>query len=234
MSMSRVFSLIGALVLSSTVALAQGTAKPKTAPAADAKAASARVIAVLQKNTTIRSYGWTESMVVSVDGKEKNKILNACSYNENNRVARTPMNAKAAEKVAGGAPGTSNEIDSYVTEAVAAMREYVRPDPAKLQACEDAGRVTLTPGEENRAKLDYSDYMKKGDHLVLEIDRSLNQILTSSASTYVTNPNDRAVIRTEMSQLPDGSSYPSKITFNTPGRLMSAVVTNSDFKKKTS
>jgi hypothetical protein len=174
-------------------------------------------------------------MVIMVDGKEKETVVNACRYNENGGVARTSTNTPAARNTAGGTPGTSTEIGGYVNAAVGLMRPYVRPDAAKLQECQNASRVSLSMEDAGkREKLEYRDYAKKGDTLVLMVDPSTHQILSTVASTYMTNAGDRASIHTEMSQLPDGTAYPSRITFETPGRQMGAVVTNSDYRKKTS
>jgi len=208
--------------------------KPSAAPAAsaNAKAASARFIEALQKQTAIKSYQWTETMVVRVDGKEKATVVNTCGYNEDGGVSRTPVKGERTQ-VAKGTPGTAPEIDSYVNSAVAVMRGYVRPRPEKLQACEDAGRVSVSTDGKGQ-KLEYRDYLKPGDILTLVLDPSTSQILSSSASTYVINSNDRAEIHTEMAQLPDGSSYPSHIKFDTPGRQMGIVATDSNYRKKSS
>jgi hypothetical protein len=236
MNMPRLLSFISVLALAATAALAQDHARSAAPGSMEAAAAaSGKVIRALQNAGAIRAYQWTETMVIMVDGKEKETVVNACSYNDNGGVARTAANTPAAKTVAGGAPGTSTEIAGYVNEAVGLMRPYVRPDATRLQKCQDASRVSLSMEDAGkREKLEYRDYSKKGDTLVLMVDPSTSQILSLVASTYMTNAADRASIHTEMSQLPDGTGYPSRVTFETPGRQMGAVVTNSDYKKKTS
>ncbi len=223
------FALAAPLVMAATTASAGGA----PAPTPEARAASEKVIQALQHDTAIHAYQWTETMVVMVDGKEKESVVNACSYNAEGKVARSPETTRAAS--AKGVPGTKAELDSYLKSAVALMREYVRPDPAKLEACQQAGHVTVAVQEPGRrVKLDFKDYSKPGDDLALIVNPGTNQIVSLAASTYMVNAVDRAEIHTEMSQLPDGTGYPSRIQFDTPGRQLGVNVTNSDYRKKTS
>jgi hypothetical protein len=228
------FALSGALAIAAGAALAQTPTKDTSAASSPAKTLSTTVIQALQKQTAIKSYQWTETMVVSANAKEKATVVNTCYYNADGGVSRTPVSEKASQK-AGSGTGTTTEIATYVNSAVAVMRGYVRPSPERLQACQDAGRVSVTTEQDGkRQKLQYRNVMKAGDNLSLVVDPSTGQILSMAASTYVINANDRAEIHTEMSQLPDGSSYPSRITFDTPGREMGVVATNSNFRKKSS
>ncbi|HKW15429.1 MAG TPA: hypothetical protein VJS69_13155 [Candidatus Krumholzibacteria bacterium] len=233
MVIPRLFSFIGVLALSAGAAFAQGPTKGAPGTMEAAAAASTKVIQTLQNAKAIKAYQWTETMVVMVEGKEKDTVVNTCSYNDAGGVARTAVDAKKSEQVAGGTPGTSVEIDSYVKASVGVMRQYVRPDPLKLQQCQDATRISVAMEDGGKhEKLTYRDYMKKGDNLTLVVDPATSQIISLTASTYMTNPGDRADIHTEMSQMPDGTAYPSHIKFDTPGRQMGMVVTNTNFQKK--
>jgi hypothetical protein len=231
------FAITSALVISANTVFAQGAAPvpgAAHAPADAAKSAAEMVIQALEHDTAIHAYQWTETMVVMVDGKEKETVSNACSYNTEGRVVRSPTAAAAVQPAKTGVPGTKAEIDSYLKSAVALMREYVRPDPQKLEECENAARVTVANEAGGRMKIDFKDYLKRGDDLSLVVDSGTNQVVSSSASSYLTNMVDRAEIHTEMSQLPDGAGYPSHIKFDTPGRQLGVTVTNSDYRKKTS
>jgi hypothetical protein len=221
------FLVSGILVTFTTAAFPQPAVKAPVAPDPRAE----KIIQALQKNTAIRAYQWTETMVVMMGDKEKTKIIHACSYNEEGRVVRTPGKEQPMAK---NLPGTKSEIDAYAASAVALMREYVRPNPAKLEACLQAGRVTVAAEKSGSMKLDFKDYLKPGDHLVMVVDPGTNQIASLNASTYMVNSIDRAHIQTEMTRLPDGTGYPSRVKLDTPNRAMGINVTNSDYRKKTS
>ena len=85
-----------------------------------------------------------------------------------------------------------------------------------------------------RLQLDFKNYMKSGDHLIVIVNAAADRIISLAGSSYLTNQGDRAEIHTEMSQLPDGTAYPSHVKFDTPTRQMGVTVTNSDYRKKTS
>lgn len=226
----RLIAVTATCVMIASTALAQDTSAPATA---DARAAAGKIIQALNNDTAIQAYTWTETNVVLVDGKEKHTAVNACRYSPEGKVVRTPANAAAAEQMARGVPGTTTEIGGYLKQAVALMRGYIRPRTDKLEECRAAGRVSMVQEAGQRMKLSFKDYLKPGDQLTMEVDTATNHIVALAASTYMINRADRAEIHTEMSQLPDGTDYPTSIKFTTPERAMGVNVTNSDYKKKT-
>ncbi|HET6462366.1 MAG TPA: hypothetical protein VFH33_01075 [Candidatus Krumholzibacteria bacterium] len=227
----RLIAVTATWVMAATAAFAQGGS---TSATPDARAEAGKIIQALKNDAAIHAYTWTETNVVLVDGKDKHTAVNACSYGPEGKVVRTPANAGAAEQMAKGVPGTTGEINGYLSQAVALMRGYVRPRTDKLEECRSAGRVSAVQEAGQRMKLTFKDYLKPGDQLTLEVDTATNHLTALSASTYMTNRADKAEIHTEMSQLPDGTDYPSSIKFATPERAMGVNVTNSDYKKKTS
>jgi len=232
----RVIAVTAILVMASPAAFAQGTSAPapaaRSVPTADARGAAEKVIRSLRNDTALRAYQWTETMVVIVNGKEKTTVVNACSYNQEGKLARTPVNAQASEHMNKGIPGTAAEIGSYTRGAVALMREYVRPNPDKLEACLAAGRVSASEEPGQRVQLTFKNYSKPGDDLVVIMSPASGHVLSLAGSSYMTNQADRAEIHTETAELPDGTVYPAQVKFDTPTRQMGVTVRNSDYRKK--
>ena len=133
----RLIAVTATLVMMAPHAFAQGTSAPsaakRTTPTPDARGAAEKVIQMLKRDTAIHAYQWKETMVVMVDGKQKQTLVNACSYNPAGKVFRNPASAQVSH-VAKDVPGTTAEIASYTKSAVALMREFVRPNPDKLEA----------------------------------------------------------------------------------------------------
>ena len=56
--------------------------------------------------------------------------------------------------------------------AVALIKSYVPPDPARIQAVKNAGNMSLNmPGGGNGVRLNFPGYAKPGDMLTVEMIR---------------------------------------------------------------
>jgi len=107
------------------------------------------------------------------------------------------------------------------------VKSYVPPDPAKIQAAKDAGKVTidvLEPGK--RASISFRDYQKAGDKLTVEIDR----VLAVTVSTYLDSATDVVTLNARMGQLNDSTSYTSGITLNSQAKKLTVTVQNTGYR----
>ena len=116
--------------------------------------------------------------------------------------------------------------------AVSLVKSYVPPDPAKLQAAKDAGKVSiqvLDPGK--RAQLNFHDYQKPGDNLAIVIDIANNIVSGIGVSTYLDSATDVVTLNATMGQLNDGTIYTSNITLNASAKNLNVTVQNSGYRK---
>lgn len=116
--------------------------------------------------------------------------------------------------------------------AVSLVKSYVPPEPAKIQAVKDAGKVTISvlePGK--RANVSFRDYQKAGDKLSVEIDLASNRVLGVTVSSYLDTATDVVTLKARMGQLTDGTSYPSDITLNAQAKNLTVTVQNSGYRK---
>jgi hypothetical protein len=116
--------------------------------------------------------------------------------------------------------------------AVSLVKTYVPPNPAKIQAVKDAGKVTielLEPGK--RVRLNFRDYEKAGDNLGVEVDLVNNRALGVKVSTYLDDAKDTVTLHVRMGQLNDGTTYASDITLDAPARKIQVAVENSGYRK---
>ena len=191
-----------------------------------------------QSQQNLKGYQWTETTVVSYKGEEKSSTTNACSYGADGKVVKTPVAAPAPEEGKRGLRGKvaenkKEDISAYMQSVVALIKTYVPPDPAKIQACKDAGKMAMTvtePGK--RAKIDFKDYEKPGDDLAVEVDLATNQVLGLSVASYVTDAKDAVSFNVTMAALPDGTSYPATVKIDAPAEALAVVITNSAYQKK--
>ena len=231
-----------ALTGATMVALAQETAPPPAAAPADAKAGAAEHVAAIKANLSkssqnLKAYQWTETQVVNLKGEDKSFKQSNCAYGADGKVVKTPVTAPAEDKGKRGVRGKiienkKEEMGEYMQSAVALVKSYIPPDPAKIQAAKDAGKVSMTvlePGK--RVRIDVKDYEKPGDNLGIEVDTASNQILGMSVASYLTDVNDAVALDVKMATLADGTGYPEKIVLDGTAQKIKVTVSNSDYKK---
>lgn len=243
MQTRKIFATLGcALVLlgATLTARAQETATPPAAAAAPAPAEKVAAIkaSLGQSMQNLKQYQWTETQVVNFKGEDKSNKQNTCYYGADGKVVKTPVAPAAESEGKRGVRGKivenkKEEMAEYMQSAVALIKSYIPPDPAKIQAAKDAGKVSMTPLEGGkRARVDIKDYEKPGDNLGIEIDMATNQILGVSVASYLTDAKDAVTLDVTMATLPDGTGYPSKIALDGVSKQIKVTTTNSGYQKK--
>jgi hypothetical protein len=116
--------------------------------------------------------------------------------------------------------------------AVGLVKSYVPPDPARIQASKDAGKVTiqmLDPGK--RAQVNFHDYQKPGDNLAIVVDLANNVVAGLAVSSYLDGATDVVTLDAKMGQLSDGTIYASDITLNGAAKNLTVAVQNTGYRK---
>ena len=192
-------------------------------------------IAASQAN--LRQYEWIETTVVSLKGEEKSRKTQRCYYGADGGLQKVDVSqSPEAEKKRGVrgriAANKKEELKDYMMNAVGLVKSYVPPDPAKIQAAKDAGRVTiemLEPGK--RARLNFRDYEKPGDNLGIEVDLANNRPLGVKVSTYLDDAKDAVLLDVRMGQLNDGTTYPDTVALDAKAKNLSVNVDHSGYRK---
>jgi hypothetical protein len=130
------------------------------------------------------------------------------------------------------AESKEEELTDYMKSAVALVKSYVPPSPAKIQAAKDAGKISidvLAPGK--RARLNFRDYEKQGDNLGVEVDLTSNRPLGIKVATYLEDAKDTVTLDVQMGQLKDGTTYPSEVTLDGKAKKLTVAVKNSGYRK---
>jgi hypothetical protein len=186
---------------------------------------------------SLRQYEWIETTVVSLKGEEKSRKQQRCYYGADGTLQKVVVDATPPSTAKRGLRGkvmanTTAELTDYMQNAVSLVKTYVPPDPAKIQAVKDAGKITidvLEPGK--RARINFRDYQKAGDNLGVEIDLANNRVLRVKVSTYLDSAQDIVALNALMSQLNDGTAYTSDITLNAQAKNLTVTVQNTGYHK---
>ena len=225
---------ISVLLLLSCAA-AGGSAQAQQPGAAERVDALKASLAASQ--ATLRHYQWIETTTVSLKGEVKSSVQKRCYYGVDGvlqkvEVSATPQAAPPRGLRGRIAANKKEELTTYMQNAVALVKSYVPPDPAKIQAVKDAGDVSVQlGGSGSDAKLVFQNYLKPGDSLDVGINLGTNQMKGLSVASYLDDPADAVTLGVVMSALPDGTVYASESTLDAPAKKLTVVVQNSGYQK---
>jgi hypothetical protein len=185
----------------------------------------------------LRQYEWIETTVVSLNGEEKSRKQQRCYYGADGVLQKVVVDASPPPATKPGLRGRiiankTAELTAYMQSAVSLVRSYVPPDPAKIQASKDAGKVTiqvLEPGK--RAQVNFHDYQKPGDNLAIVINLANNVVAGLGVSSYLDSATDVVTLDAKMGQLNDGTIYTSDTTLNGAAKNLTVTVQNSGYRK---
>jgi len=208
--------------------------------AAAVKDHAAAVKELLQKSmAALRQYQWVETTVVSLKGEEKSRTENSCYYGADGKVQKTPLAAPAQEegKKSRGVKGRAvedkkEEMSDAAKEAVALVKQYVPPDPARIQAAKEADRVTVTPPDPaGQVRLVIKDYLKAGDSLTLDVNAATDRISGVTVATFTDKAKDAVGLKVSFGAFADGTVYPAKIQLEVAAQNLTVAIENSSYKK---
>jgi hypothetical protein len=224
----------GALLLSTTLAA--------QAPSPDERLATLKK-SLAESAMRIRQYQWVETTAISLKGEEKSRSQKTVYYGADGKLQKTPIAGPAAAAPPpskGGRGGRVKEkivenkkddMKEYMEKAVALIQSYVPPNPAKIQAAKDAGKMTVQPAAAGGARIEFKDYVKPKDLLAIEVDPSGTRFSTISVASYMDSPDDAVTLNVVFAALEDGTSYTSKTTLDAKAKNITVVVSNSGYKK---
>lgn len=192
---------------------------------------------VAHDQQTIRQYEWIETTVISLKGEEKNRQQKQCYYGAEGALQKVTMSATPPKQKKRGVRGRvienkKEELKDYMKAAVELVKSYVPPDPARIQALKDAGKVSLDlPGGGKGARLNFRDYAKPGDMLTVEINPASNRLTGLRVATYLDDPKDAVTLDVHYSFFQDGTGYPANEVLVAKAKNLSVNVTNSGYRK---
>jgi hypothetical protein len=194
---------------------------------------------VARDQQSIRQYEWIETTVISLKGEEKSRQQQQCYYGAEGSLQKVPVSASPPPDKKRGIRGRvierkTAELTDYMKQAVALVKTYVPPDPAKIQAVKDAGKVSVDlPGAGRGARVNLASYDRPGDLLSVEVDPTSNRVIGLTVNTYLDDAKDTVTLNVRFSSLEDGTGYPATELLVAKAKNLSVNVTNSGYRKST-
>jgi hypothetical protein len=212
------------------------------APAGGADRVAALKQALAANKAALKHYTWIETTDISLKGEDKKQERKQCVYAADGSVTKTPLpdatpaqaqQPQQSSRRRGGAVKkaiVSNKIDDmkeYMAKVKALVQDYVPPDPARIQAAQQAGNISM-----EAATLTLKDYVKPGDSMAIGLDPTGKAIQSFNLKSYVEKPKDDDVtMSVTYGKLPDGTSYPQRTVLDVAAKKIGVTITNSDYRK---
>jgi hypothetical protein len=194
---------------------------------------------VAQDQQAIRQYEWVETTVISLKGDEKSRQQKQCYYGAEGSLQKIPLSASPPPEKKRGLRGRiienkKEDLTDYMKQAVALIKIYVPPDPARIQTAKDAGKISVDlPGGGHGVQLNLHDYAKPSDLMSVEVDPVSNRVTGLRVATYLDDLKDSIILDVSFSQLEDGTGYPATETLVAKAKNLAVNVTNSGYRKTT-
>ena len=122
------------------------------------------------------------------------------------------------------------EMKDYMQDVKAVLSMYVPPDPQKMQAAYQAGKVSLNPVP-GAVNLVFTDYAQPGDKMTLTFNTATKKITGLNINTYMGQEKDAVTLKVQMATLPDGTSYEQQTVLNATAKQLVVTTTNSNYQK---
>jgi hypothetical protein len=230
---------VSALEMGSIAHAQQAAAPPAAGGKADAVAALKQTLQ--QGLAKAKQYEWVETTIISLKGEEKARKQNRCYYGADGKVQKVPIEQPAAqEKPQAGRGGRrggavkakvvenkKDEMQDYMAKAAALIQSYVPPDPAKIQAAKDAGRVATTPQAGGSVRVAISQYLQPGDTLTVDLDPAAGKLLALGVNTYLEKKEDTVTLAVKMNTLADGALYAAESKLDAKAKNITVVTQNT-------
>jgi hypothetical protein len=228
---------VSALLFGALAQAQQAAAPPAAGGKADAVAALKQTLQ--QGMAKARQYEWVETTIISLKGEEKARKQNRCYYGADGKVQKVPLDQPAAQEkpqAGGGRKGRMKEkvvenkkddMQEYMKSAAALIHSYVPPDPAKIQAAKDAGRVATTPQAGGAVSVAISDYLQPGDALTVGLEPAAGKLLSLAVNTYLEKKEDTVTLNVKMNTLADGALYAAETKLDAKAKNITVVIQNT-------
>ncbi len=242
---------LAALMMITASAMAQDTKAAGAQKAALQEKAAALKQSLAANQKALQQYTWVETTEISMKGEVKKTVRKECRYGTDGKAVKTEIAdaAAAAPKQESGGKGrrggrgggavkgkiVENKVEDlkeYMGDVADLVKQYVPPDPAKIQAAVQGGKAALNkesaPGI---AELAFTDFVLPGDKLALSFNSAAKQLAGVNVNSYLGKEKDAVTLAVRYAALPDGVNYPAETVLVAAAKQIQVKITNSGYKK---
>jgi hypothetical protein len=102
---------------------------------------------------------------------------------------------------------------------------------AVIEQAHQAGNLSLASPGAGEAGLNFKNYAKPGDSMVLDFAMATKKLSGVNVNTYLADPSQPITLAVQFATLPDGTNYPARIVMNAPAKNVQVTTTNSNYMR---
>jgi hypothetical protein len=193
----------------------------------------AMVAAQMQKNKEeLREYSWKQRTELDLKGEEKSSRVDFLRYDSQGQLVKTPLSAPPPPQEESGRlvgrikAKKVDEMKDYLERLMERVRRYTTfsgSDPQQIMQ-----KATLTTGQDAFV-IHIKDYVIPGDSVDISLDPASRKIRQFKVATSL--DNDPVNVLADFQELPDGPTYMSQATIDSPKKDLQIRVTSYDYMK---
>jgi hypothetical protein len=192
--------------------------------------------AAAENRQRLHQYQWVETTQLTLKGDAKAPIQNGCVYGPDGAVHKTllspppepPSGGRMKQKIIAKKKA---QMKDYMEDVKSLLSMYVPPDPRRMQAAYQAGKLSFNPVPGGVANLIFNDYAQSGDKMTLTFNTAEKKITGLNIDTYLGTEKDAVTLQVQMSTLPDGTNYAWQTVLNATAKKLVVTTTNSKYQK---
>jgi|SRR5579863_2414805 len=184
----------------------------------------------------LHKYQWTETSQLNLKGDDKPPSQSLCQYGPDGKVQKTPI-GPPPQAPSGGRmkqriiEKKKEEMKDYMGQVKTLLALYVPPDPQRMQAAFQAGKVSLQPDPDaGVTKIVFKDYALPGDQMTISFNTAAKKISTLDVNTYMDDPKDVVTLAVQFASLPDGANYAQRTVLDATAKSLKVTTTNSNYQ----
>jgi hypothetical protein len=230
-------AVLVATAIGASAFLAEGPAARQPSPTPEERVAALKQ-SLQESQARLRKYEWIETTIVSLKGEEKSRKQQRCYYGADGKLQKLPVGDAPATESGGrrGRGGRLKErivenkkedMQEYMERAASLVHHYVPPNPDDIDNAKKGGKFAVRPGQSGRARLEFTDYIKPGDLLTIDVDAAANRLVGLKVASYLDTKDDAVALDVKVGTLADGTSYTQQTTLDAKAKQITVVIQNS-------
>ncbi|MEO8591800.1 MAG: hypothetical protein ABI759_00625 [Candidatus Solibacter sp.] len=197
-------------------------------PALLREADAVRLVLALHK-ARLSAYSWTEHIEVRVKEDLRTTSEFFCRYNSKGEVVRTakpgPDDQKHAKR------RKNSKTDDYIERAISLIRNYLPPDPDRIEAMLLNGTASLGPTESGKSAIRFERYFMAGDVMTFQYDPVSKVLLHVSITATLGKKKDPVTLQAEFEPLPDKTVHMTSSLLDAKKQNVQVKTTNIEYQK---
>jgi len=212
------------------------TQDPKGANTQGPKGVTELKESLAANQSKLKTYQWSQTTMVSIKGKTRKDEQVQCRYGPDGKIQKTPVgpSPEPPKQAPGGLKGKiiqkkAGEMKDYMDRLKGLISHYAPPDPQKIQAAREAGRVNSAISG-GAATITVQDYYKTGDQVAFAFDPVTKKPTSYNVETYLDDPKkDIVTLSNQFASLPDGTWYLQQTVLKAQEKQIQITTTNSGY-----